>query len=74
MRFLPVLRFVILFVNFSPGILQYEERGQVDIYRLMILLGHEDIETTKRYLHHATEIVGAKNCISHLDKIYGGKN
>ncbi len=53
---------------------QYEERGQVDIYRLMILLGHEDIETTKRYLHHATEIVGAKNCISHLDKIYGGKN
>ena len=52
---------------------QYEERGQVDIYRLMILLGHEDIETTKRYLHHANEIVGAKGCISHLDKVYGGK-
>lgn len=49
---------------------QYEERGQVDIYRLMILLGHEDIETTKRYLHHANEIIGAKDCISHLDKVY----
>lgn len=53
---------------------QYEERGQVDIYRLMILLGHEDIETTKRYLHHANEIIGAKDCISHLDKVYSGKN
>ncbi len=53
---------------------QYEERGQVDIYRLMILLGHEDIETTKRYLHHANEIIGARGCISHLDKIYGEKN
>lgn len=52
----------------------YEERGQVDIYRLMILLGHEDIETTKRYLHHANEIIGAKGCISHLDKVYSGKN
>lgn len=53
---------------------QYEERGQVDIYRLMILLGHEDIETTKRYLHHANEIIGAKGCISHLDKIYSKEN
>lgn len=53
---------------------QYEERGQVDIYRLMILLGHEDIETTKRYLHHANEIIGAKGCISHLDKIYSREN
>lgn len=52
---------------------QYEERGQVDIYKLMILLGHEDIETTRRYLHHANEIIGTKNCISHLDKLYSGK-
>lgn len=36
---------------------QYAECGQVDIYRLMILLGHEDIETTRRYLHHANEII-----------------
>lgn len=53
---------------------QYEERGQVDIYRLMILLGHEDIETTKRYLHHANEIIGAKGCISHLYKVYSREN
>lgn len=52
---------------------QYEERGQVDIYKLMILLGHEDIETTRRYLHHANEIIGAQKCISHLDKLYSGK-
>lgn len=53
---------------------QYEEHGQVDIYRLMILLGHEDIETTRRYLHHANEIISTKNCISHLDKLYSGEN
>lgn len=53
---------------------QYEERGQVDIYRLMIIMGHEDVETTRRYLHHANEIIGTKNCISHLDKVYSGEN
>lgn len=53
---------------------QYEEYGQVDIYRLMILMGHEDVETTKRYLHHANEIIGTKNCISHLDKVINGEN
>lgn len=52
---------------------QYEEHGQVDIYKLMILLGHEDIETTRRYLHHANEIISSQNCISHLDKLYSGK-
>lgn len=52
---------------------QYEVRGAVDIYRLMILMGHEDVETTRRYLHHANEIIGTKNCISHLDKVIGGE-
>lgn len=53
---------------------QYEKYGHVDIYRLMIIMGHEDIETTRRYLHHANEIIGSKNCISHLDKILSGEN
>lgn len=51
---------------------QYQRNGQVDIFRLMVLMGHEDIETTKRYLHLAYEIIGAWDCISHLDKINGG--
>ena len=53
---------------------QYEKRGMVDIYKLMILMGHEDIETTKRYLHHANEIIGVNNHISHLDRILKREN
>lgn len=48
---------------------QYEKNGQIDVFRLMILMGHEDLETTKRYLHLAYEIIGACNAVSHLDKI-----
>lgn len=50
---------------------QYEKYGQIDIYRLMYLMGHEDIETTKRYLHFAYEIIASRGCISHLDGILG---
>lgn len=53
---------------------QYEKYGQVDIYRLMYLMGHEEIETTRRYLHMANEIIASKGCISHLDSIMNGKN
>lgn len=48
---------------------QYEKYGQVDLYRLMILMGHSDIETTRVYLHHANQIIAAVNAISHLDKV-----
>lgn len=48
---------------------QYRHRGQVDIYRLMYLMGHEDIATTRRYLHMANEILASQSCISHLDNI-----
>lgn len=48
---------------------QYERYGQVDIYRLMYLMGHEDIKTTNRYLHLAMEVIAARNHISHLDKV-----
>lgn len=48
---------------------QYRIRGHVDIYRLMYLMGHEDIETTRRYLHMANEVLASQDCISHLDGI-----
>lgn len=48
---------------------QYEKFGQVDIYKLMYLMGHEDIETTNRYLHFAMEIIATRNHVSHLDKV-----
>lgn len=47
----------------------YEKYGQVDIYKLMVIMGHEDIETTRKYLHHANSILASKSNISHLDKI-----
>ena len=48
---------------------QYEMYGHIDVYRLMILMGHEDIETTRLYLHHANQIIASITAISHLDKV-----
>lgn len=48
----------------------YYENGKIDIYRLMIIMGHEDISTTRRYLHIANEIIASSECLSHLDKIF----
>lgn len=50
---------------------QYEQTGQIDIYKLKYLMGHENIETTERYLHFAYEIIASRNSISHLDKMIG---
>lgn len=52
----------------------YQEHGTMDAYKLMCLMGHEDMETTKRYLHHATEIIAAQEHLSHLDKIRSKRN
>ena len=52
---------------------QYERFGQVDIYRLMYLMGHQEIKTTQRYLHMANEIIASKSHISHLDSIVVGE-
>ena len=49
---------------------EYEKRGVVDIYKLMVLLGHEDIKTTRRYLYLANQIIASNSNVSHLDKIF----
>lgn len=48
-----------------------EAGGQVDTYSLKILMGHESISTTEKYLHCAMEELAVKSSISHLDKISG---
>lgn len=40
---------------------------EVDPNKLQALMGHEDIVTTKRYMHDALEITAAETCPSHLD-------
>lgn len=57
--------------NFATNycITQLETRGQVDIFSLMYLMGHEELETTKRYLHFAHQIIAARNNISKLDLV-----
>lgn len=50
---------------------QYDQTGQIDIYKLKYLMGHENIETTERYLHFAYEIIASRNTISHLDRMRG---
>lgn len=48
---------------------QFEEKGNMDAYSLMILMGHSNMKTTERYLHWAKEIVCSKQSVSHLDRI-----
>lgn len=46
------------------------EKGNTCVYDLSILMGHESIETTKKYEHFAHEIIAAENNISHLDGVF----
>lgn len=48
---------------------QYDQYGKIDIYSLMSIMGHENIKTTERYMHIATQILASKQHISHLDRI-----
>lgn len=48
---------------------QYTCKGQIDIYSLMAIMGHENVKTTERYLHIAMQIMASRNHISHLDRV-----
>lgn len=47
-----------------------EEKNTTGVYDLSILMGHESIETTKKYEHFAHELIAIKSNNSHLDKVY----
>ncbi|MBQ9887245.1 MAG: tyrosine-type recombinase/integrase [Lachnospiraceae bacterium] len=48
--------------------------GNTNVYDLSILMGHESIETTKKYEHFAHELVAVNNNISHLDIVFESIN
>lgn len=50
----------------------YEDEKPVDPLLLQALMGHEDINTTRRYLHQANELIAVKKHTSHLDKVKAG--
>lgn len=47
--------------------------GNTNVFDLSIIMGHESIETTKKYEHFAHELVAAENSISHLDLAFSQK-
>lgn len=57
--------------NFATNycINQYEKYGNVDLYKLCELMGHNDIETTRIYLHLAKQYIASSGFISQLDTI-----
>jgi site-specific recombinase XerD len=46
------------------------KNGTTCVYDLSILMGHESMETTKRYEHFAHEILAVENNHSHLDQVF----
>lgn len=47
-----------------------KKKGNTCVYDLSILMGHESIETTKKYEHFAHELIAVENSISHLDNAF----
>lgn len=58
--------------NFATNYIidHYNKYGHFDSYTLMILLGHEDISTTERYVHYAKQFIATRERCSHLDKVF----
>lgn len=53
----------------------YSEENSFRLFiEKVLLMGHEDIETTRIYLHHANQIIVSKMNISHLDKVFLREN
>lgn len=49
---------------------QFRRSGNTGVYDLSIIMGHESIETTKKYEHFAHEILAVESSVSHLDGVY----
>lgn len=47
-----------------------QKDGNSCIFDLSILMGHESIETTKKYEHFAHELIAVQKNISHLDNVF----
>ena len=47
----------------------YIRDGYVDNIKLAVIMGHEDIHTTQRYMHEAQSVVSTTHFRSHLDDI-----
>lgn len=58
--------------NFATNYIidHYDKYGYFDSYTLMVLLGHEDIKTTQRYVHYAKQFIASRERCSHLDKVF----
>lgn len=48
-----------------------ETTGHCDAYTLQVLMGHENVKTTEKYMHYASSMVASKNAHSHLDAVFG---
>lgn len=57
--------------NFATNYIidHYDKYGHFDSYTLMILLGHEEMSTTERYVHYAKQLIATRERCSHLDKV-----
>lgn len=50
-----------------------KNKGNTNVHDLSVIMGHESIETTKKYEHFAHELIAAENSTSHLDLAFGRK-